>query len=300
MAHPEQGNPPASQTRTTTFFFDIGNTNDVCDEKVFVFPVPNADKEDITNDPKAPKDENGQFLRSGLAKFEGFKEAADGGFTSCAEGLGLPCLVFDLEDESFFGSGERDPKRVFLDVTTGENPLGCDFKGFSMTIEIRDIGLFCLTCCDSHDELPAEPPTPLNGTLEIFAAESSATGTGTIYGWVSTKNPITNKDVGALARVGAKKLGTCVTNGPDNTDTFDKSGCSTDELSTPGLDEDGCWRSQKGCFAFRNVPFGHYIINVVSPDFFLKVEEVEVNSSTPVEVNFCDSEPCPSNSACKP
>lgn len=45
MLNPEQGNPPASQTRTTTFFVDIGNTNDVCDERVVVHPVLNVEQD---------------------------------------------------------------------------------------------------------------------------------------------------------------------------------------------------------------------------------------------------------------
>lgn len=267
-------NPPPDATVTTTWRIDISNNNDVCDERVLVESITAAINDYRNKDLAEDK-------RSGLTKFEGFKLSPNGVLKTL--------INEEMEDEKCPGCA-RPPLSVYFDITTGEDPLGCDFKGFQKTLTIRDDGLYCFTCCDSADEAPAEPPTPYNPTLTVDAESSSSSGSGTIYGWIS--RPVLNQVVGQVAKVSAKKHGSCVPDAIDNADSYDEHQDSMDgAVQMP---------SARGCYVFHDVPFGKYDIRATGDGAPFNAELTTVNSTTPVEINLCDGGTCPSNPECAP
>lgn len=245
----DASNPPPNQTRENIFYFVVRNVNwAICTEEVKVnAPV-------FINDPFTDRD---GLVAKGHARFLGFKRDLSDPYSS--------------ELKFFVKCGKE--KRIYFGVETGEDGNGCDFHAFRVRVRICDTGEHCFFCCDDyHLDKPCENPTAFWPELTVHAAAvSQPAGTGEIYGRVT--DGTTGR--GLRVRIVVRKVGMCVTGGPDNTDTY----LGEDHTKLLPL-------AERGTYKFENLPFGNYEV-VARRDGVRQTKSVTINSGTPsAEVNF--------------
>jgi hypothetical protein len=237
-------NPPAYQDRVTTFDFQIKNTNNVCNEDLKIADVV------LLNDPWATRD---GLIASGYSSFLGFKESAGGGTFSS--------LDFELKD--------GNSKTIYVDVKTGEDSNGCDFKAFKLNVLVCDTGAHGFFKCDNFDrDKPCESPTPLTPLWTLEAAPTPPDpGTGQVSG-------IVLRDIGGglHARMRLLRIGTCVANSPDGAGGIINLEDSTEAFGV-----------NQGKYSFSNLPYGQYSLTAIVigvTDDHTETKNFTIDSST--------------------
>lgn len=237
--------PPPDSYTISTFSFTIRNKNDICDEDVRI------QQADFLND-ILPGDTSER--RQGYSALLGFKrELSDSPVES---------LSFGLADQS--------EATIYVDVATGEDEDGCDFRGFSLGVGICDTGPRCFFCCDWEKRPSCEPPTRYIPRIHIIAAEIPPPAPlARIHGTVNN-----SRGRPVAARIFINSEGPCVPGGVD--------------VSRAGAAFEGTQRDVvMGVYDVNELPYGKYSVTATKDGESQVESGVVLNAATPeAVVNF--------------
>lgn len=248
--------PPTVLDFEKTYYFQIENTNDVCDEEVKI------DKGIFLNDP------DHLLAKRGRSEFVGFSLDSNGPFQ--------PSLRFVLEDETCEGCA-RPPYTIYFRVKTGEDSNGCDFRGWKLPIIVCDQGEHCFTCCDNYDgDIPCEGPTKVTPSIVYEEGPGLAflpTGTGTISGRVTGPHPlIQTLIVGKDASILVTPIRNCVPGQRDEEKQL---------VLKKGKTDPAVLNAKKGFYTIANLDYGQYLVTARITLLKAKTQTITLSQTNP-------------------
>lgn len=245
-AQPSGSAPDGITTQVTTFNFKVENVNDVCNEDTKV------SIKGFKNDPE--RTDGGPGLTP-----QGHSELLGIHFPGQAPSSSVS---WEFEDET--------TQTIGFDVETGEDANGCDFRGFSLIIDVCDTG----GGCDIFPDGPCENPTRYLVPFRQDGPPIAATaGTSTVKGKIT--RTLGGQTVGVEGKLFIFKESGCLVGVVDNTSPFAEKQISTEPA----------WKPTAGEFSLGSLPAGQYIVRA-RVDGSTQTQSVSVAAGATVTVNF--------------